>query len=768
MAIISNTKMGVQFLKAIARLEERTPEGKKKIAEDQKFLDQVILDARKQLDEIFRYRVAIIHLADTGRITPPLPAIAESGNRIMGHSPADCQIALREACKKDITFWINTFCYTFIPALTKYKFPPRIPFILFPKQVEYLRWREERYNRNEAGVVFKCREMGVSWLNAASQTWHWLFEPGFQGRFGSNKLDQVDDKNNPDSLFWKIRYLIYSQPSWMIPPEFHSQKNEWDNKQNIRNPQNQAVIAGEGGDNMGTGGRAGMYDVDEWAKVEHDKSVDASISGNCAVRFYTSTPYGMDNDFAAKITSGMLPIFSFDWWDDPRKTEDWFKNYEETHDPAITAQEVLKRLDAFNAGTAIPMDWVSASVDLWNKIEHREIDYMPAGGRSGGLDVAAGGRARSVLVWRDGIVVKDCYEWNIKLTTELGQKAGSACEENKVEVLGYDPIAVGVGIKDYFNRTEHTFTAIPVDYRGAASDGPLEGDTRPAHDRCLNRRAELAMIVRKRFERTYEYIARKVEHPLETLIAVPNNPKLRAHLSTPELFSQNGKWRLEPKEAMAKRGVESPDYFDATLICFANEGDKRVLPAFSRIDSTTPINMHLPFNRSIQRYVSIHHAESGAAGAILAMWYHETGRLAVASEAHSIYTSAQAMAAQIKAFGPDVHEYVGNKHMFTTSGDDLFMQYLDQGIVAVENVTYNELASIGLLNQMIENGKVTISQGCKKLMNQLEEFLKAKGRPQMDNMELALALCGLVNRLQEFSLPQEKTLKMSGYHRGRP
>lgn len=751
----SLTQLQVDFLATLGRLEERLGDGTRRIDVEEDFLKKTIADAKKPLREI------------QGARYPIWKACKEGAD---GKKAEFYQKAVIERSKNDLFYWIDYFCYILNPHLTKYGFPMKLPLVLYPKQIEYQKWREDHYLRNKGGIVFKCRDVGVSWMNVTNQAWHWFFEDGFQGRFGSLKAEEVDSKNDPDSLFQKLRTIIYSVPLWMLPLEFHNEDNKYDKIMQIYNPVTQATITGQQGDNMGRGGRASEYDVDEWAKVQHDKLVDSNLGSNSPCVFYTGTPMGRDNDYAEKLTSGKIDVFSFDWWDDPRKTPDWLENYKETHSKAVVQQEVLKSLDAFAGGTCIPSDWVAAAVQLWNKIDKGEVEYTSEE-RMGAMDVAAGGTNRTVYQHRRGIVVGDMREWDLNNTTRIAEHGASAADENQDIMLQYDPIAVGVGVKSTFEDMEPSFRPVPVDYRGAASSIPLDGDTRTAAQRCLNRRAELAMRLRRRFEKTYEFVHDGVKHDLDGLIAIPDHAKLRTQLSVPERFSEHGKWRLESKEAMVKRGVESPDYFDVTCMNFANEViDTRVLPHFSprlshlRVDDNAPVKS-MVCNERNQNFVSVYHHKNLKAAAIGAVW---TGTLTVYDEFNTYNPTVREVVGAITTkFHPTtVHEYVGNKEMFTRDADDLSMQYLEYGLLFVENSLYNEMASYAILNQMIERGQIRILKKCKMLVGQLDEFVRKKGgEPDKEGMEVALALCSLVNRLKEFGYVEEPKPIVQHYYR---
>ncbi len=752
------TQLQVDFCIALAGMEERCEHnGKtvKKIDVDENHLLNCLLEAKKPLDELLRRRLKAARYCKFGK-----------GDK----KPKQLQSAVMERCAHDQIYWVNNWCWIFNPWLTKFNhiidggFPAKLPFILFKRQEEYLHWREKLYLKNESGVVYKCREVGASWLSITNQAWHWFFEPYFQGRIGSRKEKLIDDKGNPDTIFEKLRIIIYNCPTWMRPRAFEKANNACDSLLKIKNPENGSVITGEGGDGMGVGGRASIYDCDEWATVEHAKAIDANISNNSRVIFYTSTPKGPGNDFAAKIKDGQIAIFDFRWTDDPRKTQDWYDNFKDTHDEAITAQEVDRKFDAFNTGSAIREDWVDAAVELHERIHRGQVMYESEE-RVCGLDVAAGGRNRSVYTARQGIVVKDVIEWNIDNTTRLVEKAGTQAEVFGAQILNFDPVSVGVGARSTFQLRDYNFIAVPVDSRSPASSRPLPGDTKPANERCINRRAEIVCRVRKRFEKTFEYIKHGVECPIEEMIAIPNNSKLRAQLPIPELLSENGKFKLESKERMVRRGIDSPDHFDSLMQSFADErSEVRVI---KNVGKSHCLDGDVPWGSvagSAMHYVSIYHTKDKPAVALGALWWIDSKRLQIYNEVVNPNPTVSVMVSMIRnKFSYPVNSYVGNREMFGKQEEDsLFMQYLNYFVI-YESFQYNELSAIAQLEQMFAEDRIGIYKECQTLRSEIELWDRKRGMPDRAAIT-PYCLCVLISHLEEQGMFVERKVELRGHY----
>jgi len=476
----------------------------------------------------------------------------------IGEDPAKQALELA-VCERDILHWVNAWVWTYDPREPV----TMLPFDLFPKQAEFLGWIREREKAQEDGLVEKGRDVGASWLCCAYALHGWLFRKGYQVGFGSRKLEYVDEKGDPKSIFEKIRLMLEYMPGWMFPPGWRWQDHSCHAK--LINPANGATITGEGGDNIGRGGRASIYFVDEAAYLERPQMVDRALSQTTRCRIDVSTPNGPGNPFAIKRHGGRVKVFTLHWRDDPRKDEEWFRYQKEVKyasDPAGLAQEVEIDYTASIEGVTIPAAWVRAAVDV----------QLPATGKNiGGFDVADEGRNRNVLISRRGPVVRPPADWAQGNTTESAWRARDEAQRLGLDVVCYDCIGVGAGIKGTWNTSERPLGFIPVAI--STGDTPSDAhwpDGRSSKEKFVNLRAELWWKLRVRFEKTYEYKTRGVRHRPEEMISIPNHPQLIAELSLPtHRQTDTGKIKIESKDEMRRRGVKSPDFADALVLCFA-------------------------------------------------------------------------------------------------------------------------------------------------------------------------------------------------------
>jgi len=469
-------------------------------------------------------------------------------------------------CSVDVVYFVRHYCYTFDPRLPE----SIIPFDPFPRQEEFFHWLEESDRLEEGGIVEKSRDMGVTWCCCAYALWCWLFKRGDATGFGSRKLELVDKLGDPDSIFEKIRFMLRYLPDWMRPRGF-GERHMGSGK--ILNPENGSIISGEGGDQIGRGGRKRRYFVDESAFLEHPKLVDASLFQNTNVRIDVSTPNGPGNPFATKRNSGVWRVFRFHWRDDPRKDDAWYEAVKRTMDPVIVAQEVDIDFNASIEGICIPGMWVQSAVDFLSD---------PPGHLIAGYDVADEGSNRNVMVFRRGPKVMEVVSWGQMLTTESAYKAADEMRNRRAHTMYYDNIGVGTatkGIYDSMVRTDmnnHVRSTLGFNPVGVNGGGPpsedLWPDGRTSKEMFFNKRAEIWWKLRRRFEKTHEYVEKGIDHPLDECISIPNNPDLIRDLSLPLVFrTDTGKIQIESKIMMAKRGVKSPDFGDGCAYSFAGD-----------------------------------------------------------------------------------------------------------------------------------------------------------------------------------------------------
>ena len=301
---------------------------------------------------------------------------------------------LHEHYKNNPVDFINDWGTTFDPRNADIGLPTTIPFVLFPKQSEFINWLLARWQNREDGLAEKSRDMGVSWLCVAFAVWMWRYWPGSVVGFGSRKEEYVDKIGDPKSLFWKARAFIQ-----FLPKEF--KPNGYTEKScapymRILNPENSAAIVGEAGDNIGRGNRTSIYFKDESAFYEHPEAIDAALSQTSNCKIDVSTPNGNGNPFYRKRHGGKIPVFKFHWTDDPRKDKEWYEKQKATLDPVIVAQEIDIDYESSVSNAMIPGDLVNAAQ------MNGPADIEAIGQWVIGVDAAHEGNDESIIHKRKG------------------------------------------------------------------------------------------------------------------------------------------------------------------------------------------------------------------------------------------------------------------------------------------------------------------------------------------------------------------------------
>lgn len=466
-------------------------------------------------------------------------------------------------CARDVVFFCNSICCTYDPR----KKPAMLPFILFPKQEEYLRWRNERRARKEHGLVEKSRDMGLSYLNVLSQTHSWLFEQGYSGLMTSRKEMLVDRRGDPSSIFEKIRIILRYLPQWMLPEGFNWDVH--DNYMRLINPENGSVITGESGSQAGRGARSSVCDWDEVAFAERPEMIDAALSQNSDVIIYTSTPNGIGNLFYRKRFSNKIPVFTVSWRDHPEKDEEWYKRQQNNLDPIILAQEVDLDYTASSEGIYIPAKWVQAAI-AQGTVDNPLPMIPPIGENVAALDVASAGQNRTVFGARKGNVVYFIKDWHGLNTTQSAYEVRDLMIEKGCTHLTYDSDGIGGELANSWVGEDLEFTLYPFHGNGTPTERVWEGEDKTSKQKFRNARAEAWGCLRDRFKKTYENFHGIKTHPIEELISIPNHPTLIAQLSVPKYKRDaQGRYLIESKEDMRKRGVESPDFADFAALLFA-------------------------------------------------------------------------------------------------------------------------------------------------------------------------------------------------------
>jgi hypothetical protein len=467
--------------------------------------------------------------------------------------------------------FISDWGATYDPRNPERGLPSAIPFVLFPKQIEWVDWVIQRWKNQEPGIVEKTRTVGMSWLSVAFACTMCLFNDGITIGFGSRKQEYVDLRGALKALLPKARMFLS-----LLPKEFLNGFNVDTDApfMRINFKETGSQIIGESGDGIGRGDRASLYFVDEAAFLERPELTEASLSETTNCRIDISTPNGLGNPFEIKRHSGKIEVFTFHWRDDPRRNDEWYAKKCATLDPVTIAQELDIDYAASVEGVLIPSAWVQAAID-----SHIKLGINKSGIRKCGLDVADEGGDLNALAGRHGIVLEYIDQWSgkgldIQYTTV---KAFDLCDNNTYRTIDYDADGLGAGVRGdarVLNSSRVGNNKISVNAFWGSGE-VLEPDAMHVGDRTnkdyfKNRKAQAWWALRLRFQNTYQAVTTGVVLNEDNLISISSTiahlDKLTSELSQPTYnFNETGKMLVNKKPD----GTKSPNLADSIMIAFA-------------------------------------------------------------------------------------------------------------------------------------------------------------------------------------------------------
>jgi len=462
-----------------------------------------------------------------------------------------------------------------------------MPFLLMPKQHEWMRWVFSCWIKKQPGVTVKSRDCGLSWLITTIGPAICLHWANVNIGYGSAKEDKVDRNGDPDCLFYKSRLFLRYLPrifrgGWH--PKRHSAHMV------IQYPQTESSQTGEAGDNIGRGGRTAMNFIDESAHVERPKLIDASLAATTDCRQDVSSVNGSANSFAERAHNSAIARFDFHWRDDPRKSEEWARKKQLEVDPIVWGAEFEMNFNASVDGIIIPQTHVQAAIDL-----DLLVGIKPSGPRTGSLDVADQGMDKCAMAGRHGYLLErikswrgqgiiNGREWDISDTNTV---AFSLCDEWELSSFVYDADGLGASIRGHARETNEARreakqpTKIVSPFRGSGAvvdpEKVFPGTERKAIDFFENAKAQAWWWLRQLFRNSYALRQYWEEHKrlpedfdANKIIVLRGDMEERQRLCM-ELSQPVRTWSKTGKMMIDKQpeGVASPNLADAAMMAFA-------------------------------------------------------------------------------------------------------------------------------------------------------------------------------------------------------
>lgn len=468
--------------------------------------------------------------------------------------------------------FISDFGMTHDPRNPERRLPASVPFVLFQRQREWIRWVLERYRAGESGICEKSRDCGASWLIMALSCTMCLFGRGLTIGIGSRKEDLLDRSGDPSSLFHKGRTFLES-----LPREF---LGSWDVKKHapylrLVFPDTGCAIVGESGDQIGRGGRNSIFFIDESAFIERQELLDASLAATTNCVIHVSSANGLGNSFAQKRHSGKVPVFTFHWSQDPRKGPEWYARQVATLDPVVVASEVDIDYRGSVSGVLIPSAWIQAAIGA-----HLKLGITPSGTKRGGLDVADEGVDLNAFAGRHGILLQHLESWSGK-GGDIYQsviKAFDLCDTHGYKYFFYDADGLGSGVRgdarviNEKREADGRDRIVDEPFRGSASPIDPDGEMvkeRKNRDFFANAKAQAWWHLRILFQMTHRWVVNGIPCDPDSIISIdPNLPELlplTMELSQPT-YTQNTVGKVLVNKTPP--GMRSPNLADAVNIAF--------------------------------------------------------------------------------------------------------------------------------------------------------------------------------------------------------
>ena len=475
--------------------------------------------------------------------------------------------------------FINDWGMTYDPRRIEKNLQANIPFLLWPRQREYIEWVYRQWKSSERGLVEKTRDCGATWLSAAMAGSLWALHDGIAIGFGSRKESLVDKLGDPDCIFEKIRHFVRHIPTVFMPEGYDETKHAAFMR--LVNPETGATITGEAGDNIGRGGRKSIFFVDETAFIEHQAVVDKALSQTTNCQIDISTFNGAGNEYYKKWQrfKGTSRHFAFDWRQDPRKDEAWYRRQKEEQTEQAVAQEIDRDPLASATDSFIPAKWLRATIDA-----HKKLGFEPTGIKAAGFDPADTGDAKG-FVFRHGSVISVADQMTRGDITAALPWAFAIAEQSRASVFAFDADGLGAPVIKTYLMSATAGDMQVAEYRGS---GEIEdkkrqhtegGLSRKNEDVFLNFRSQSWTWFRERCEATYNAIEKQSKGQLvnanpDELISIGSDCKeydaLISELSQPRrVWTNNGKIAVESKKEMKARGISSPNLADAAIVAMS-------------------------------------------------------------------------------------------------------------------------------------------------------------------------------------------------------
>lgn len=195
-----------------------------------------------------------------------------------------------EVCKRDILFYINTFVIQINPKNLGSEVGPFITYDFQDRAVlETIRVMLASDYQDDM-LWEKSREMGATWLALIVWDWCCLFHKRKKFLCISHSAEAVDRTADPDSLFWKIKFMHQYLPDWL-------KRGVKKRRMGFSYPATQSSINGAASTGRsGVGGRATAVLLDEFSKQQSAAEI-LGQTADTGPRLIIGTHYGIGTTY---------------------------------------------------------------------------------------------------------------------------------------------------------------------------------------------------------------------------------------------------------------------------------------------------------------------------------------------------------------------------------------------------------------------------------------------------------------------------------------
>ena len=238
----------------------------------------------------------------------------------------------------------------------------------------------------------------------------------------------------------------------------------------------------------------------------------------------------------------------------------------------------------------IKRSWIETAINA-----HVKLDIEILGSKEIGFDVADGGKDLCSQIYKHGIVALWGEHWKagedqlLKSCTRVYRKAVDFGAHINYDSIGVGALAGGKfkelndENKEYDRKGGVSFTKFIAGAKVVNPDGyyvNVGGEKITNAEFFVNLKAQTWWLIADRFRNTYNAIVNGEKFEPEDLISIssdmPGLQNLVLELSTPRRdFAKDGRVKVESKEDLAKRNVDSPNDADAFVMAYAPKKRKR-------------------------------------------------------------------------------------------------------------------------------------------------------------------------------------------------